>query len=188
MNQTNALSLEPSRRGCRGCRKSSDLPRLLGGAALQRCGKGSVLNPASAAEVMLTASLQLHNPNIRPWIPIPVRSHLVVPPRSKRRPMPVERQTDHRQRPIELMVPRPAIVYESPDRRPQPVRLNAENLAIVGLLHLFIARRTISRPAHRKIFVHLPIVPREGLLHPPVVRLRQWIDQLRPIAQVINRP
>ena len=31
-------------------RKNSDLPQLLGGAELQRSGKGSVLNPASAAE------------------------------------------------------------------------------------------------------------------------------------------
>jgi hypothetical protein len=33
-----------------GCGKSSDSLQLLGGAALQRCGKGGVLNPALAAE------------------------------------------------------------------------------------------------------------------------------------------
>jgi hypothetical protein len=31
-------------------RKTPDSPQLLGGAALQRCGIGFVLNPASAAE------------------------------------------------------------------------------------------------------------------------------------------
>jgi hypothetical protein len=31
-------------------RKNIEVPQLLGGAALQRCGKGFVLNPASAAE------------------------------------------------------------------------------------------------------------------------------------------
>jgi hypothetical protein len=35
-------------------RKNSGLPQLLGGAALQRCGKAFVLSPASAAEAMLT--------------------------------------------------------------------------------------------------------------------------------------
>src|ERR1700683_244364 len=66
MNQPNPLSFEPSRRGCRGCRKNSDLPRLLGGAALQRCGKGFVLNPASAAEVMLTASVRVFPQPLQP--------------------------------------------------------------------------------------------------------------------------
>jgi hypothetical protein len=39
--------------------KNSDLPPLLGGAALQRCDKGLVLNPASAAEVTPTASVRV---------------------------------------------------------------------------------------------------------------------------------
>jgi hypothetical protein len=38
----------------------------LGGAALQRCGKGFALNPASAAEVMLTASERVFPQPLQP--------------------------------------------------------------------------------------------------------------------------
>jgi hypothetical protein len=39
----------------KGCGKNSPLHLILGGAALQRCGKSFALNPASAAEVMPAA-------------------------------------------------------------------------------------------------------------------------------------
>jgi hypothetical protein len=39
-------------------RKNIEVPQLLDGAALQRCGKGFVLNPASAAEVILADSVR----------------------------------------------------------------------------------------------------------------------------------
>jgi hypothetical protein len=48
-------------------RKNSDLPQLLGGAALQRCGQGFVLNPASAAEVVLTASVRVSPQSLQPF-------------------------------------------------------------------------------------------------------------------------
>jgi len=41
--------------GFTGCGKNSMLHLILGGAALQRCGKCIVLNPALAAEVKLSA-------------------------------------------------------------------------------------------------------------------------------------
>jgi hypothetical protein len=46
---------------------NSTLHLILGGAALQRCGKNTVLNPDLAAEVEVSSNERLFPQSLQPW-------------------------------------------------------------------------------------------------------------------------
>src|ERR1700722_16281008 len=75
---------------------------------------------------------------------------------------------------------------ESPDRRSNPIGLDAEYLTLKGLCDVTPVPVIVTRSANGCVIVDIHIAPRKVSVLPPVVRRRQGPDQWSDLSDVVK--
>src|SRR5258708_4415194 len=153
-------------------------------AAIDRCPRVERRQSHSTRGVLV----EFYDPNIGPRIAILVRADLPVPARREHEEPSIERNIAERFGPVILAIPYGAVVSKSPDGRGFEICFDAEDLAVVGLLHFGVPVGTVGRTAHRNVVVEVSTAPCEVPFHSPEVRQWQRVDELSDVRKVTERP